>query len=400
MADIKPPQEPPQVAWTFNRQGPFYRLQWRLGLLTDTDLAAGRRAVLFLLVAWVPAIVLSTLTGNAWGDHHERSILLDFSAYAFAIAIGAFVLMEQSSDRRMAWLVRQFVATGIATPGAQSCLTETRLRLERRSGSATIEAALLVLSYLLAFGWIDAGLTRVPTGTWFGQVVDGAPRLNYAGWWIVLVALPLFWFLLLRWVWRFATWSLLLRDIARCDLRLVATHPDRCGGLAFIGQYPKTYLLFAFAVSTVVSATVLKQVVFGGASMMAFKFAWIGMILFLLAAFAAPLFFFAPLLVGLKRRGLSTYGALVSRHNLAFEVRWIPGSASDRGEDPLGSPDMSSLADLAAGYELVKNMRAAPLTKESLMPVLIAALVPVMAVAATQVPVAKILSEVKGLLLL
>ncbi len=243
-------------------------------------------------------------------------------------------------------------------------------------------------------------MTRVPTGTWFGQVVDGAPRLNYAGWWVVLVALPLFWFLLLRWVWRFATWGLLLRDIARCDLRLVATHPDRCGGLAFIGQYPKTYLLFVFAISTVVAATVLKQVVFGGASLMAFKFAWIGMILFLLAAFAAPLFFFAPLLVGLKRRGLSTYGALVSRHNLAFEARWIPGSASEGSDDPLGSPDMSSLADLAAGYELVKNMRAAPLTKESLMPVLIAALIPIMAVAATQVPVAKILSEVRGLLLL
>jgi hypothetical protein len=50
------------------------------------------------------------------------------------------------------------------------------------------------------------------------------------------VSLPLFWFLLGRWVWRFVTWGLMLRDIARCDLRLVATHADRCGGIAFIGE--------------------------------------------------------------------------------------------------------------------------------------------------------------------
>lgn len=182
---------------------------------------------------------------------------------------------------------------------------------------------------------------------------------------------------------------------------LVATHPDRCGGIAFIGQYPKTYLLFVFAVSTVVSATVLKQVVFGGVSLMAFKFALLGMILFLLAAFAAPLALLSPKLVQLKRRGFKhVYGTLVSHHNLAFEARWIAQSDPEQAEEPLGSPDMSSLADLAAGYELVKKMRAVPLTKESFMPVLLAALIPMLVVAATQAPLAKILSEIKGLLLL
>jgi hypothetical protein len=41
----------------------------------------------------------------------------------------------------------------------------------------------------------------------------------------------LFWFLLLRWLWRHAVWGLLLRDLARLELRLVATHPDGAGGL-------------------------------------------------------------------------------------------------------------------------------------------------------------------------
>ena len=36
---------------SFNRLGPFYRLQLKLGLLTETDLAAGRRAILFMALA-------------------------------------------------------------------------------------------------------------------------------------------------------------------------------------------------------------------------------------------------------------------------------------------------------------------------------------------------------------
>jgi hypothetical protein len=192
----------------------------------------------------------------------------------------------------------------------------------------------------------------------------------------------------------------MLRDIARCDLRLVATHPDRCGGIAFIGQYPKSYTLFVFAISSVVAAGVLKHVVYAGASLMTFKFALIGLVVFLCVAFVLPLLAFSPVLKALKRQGLSRYGALASRHNLAFEGKWIGGTAGDPAEGPLGSPDVSSLADLAAGYELVKNMRTLPVTKASVVPLVLAALAPLAAVALTQAPFKLILGELKGLLLL
>ena len=98
---------------SFNCQGPFYRLQRRLGLLSTGDLAAGRRAAQFVALAWIPTVLLAAVQGFALNPHHERAILYDFSAYAFAIAIAAFVLMEQTSDRRMTWLVSEFTARGI-----------------------------------------------------------------------------------------------------------------------------------------------------------------------------------------------------------------------------------------------------------------------------------------------
>jgi hypothetical protein len=389
--------------WTFNAHGPFYRLQRRLGLLRDDNLASGRRALLFVALAWLPLALLAALQGVAFGEHHERALLFDYGVYAFAIAIAAFVMMEQSSDARMRWLVEEFTRTGIAATGGSAGFARARENMARRTGSALAEALLLALSYATAWYWLNGTIERVDGGTWAGRINGGRLDLTLAGWWALLVSLPLFTFLLGRWLWRFYTWGALLADIARCELRLVATHPDGCGGLAFIGKYPMTYMQFVFALSTVVSAAVLKQVVYAGASLMSFKFALAGMVVFLVVAFALPLLSFTPVLLALKRQGLSLYGALASRHNLAFEARWVGAGGTAEppaGEEALGTPDISSLADLAAGYELVQKMKPAPITVQGLVPLVLAALVPVAVVAATQVPVKQVLGEVKKLLLL
>jgi hypothetical protein len=387
------------VPMSFNRLGPFYRLQRRVGLLSDADLAAGRRALLFVAIAWLPVMLLAAVQGYALNEHHERAVLFDFSAYAYAIAIFAFVLMEAASETRMDSLITQFVAQGIIPPASRERFAQARRRMERRTASWIVEAIILVGAYALAYQSLERGAARIDDGTWFGAIVDGSVQLTLAGWWSLLVALPLFWFLLGRWLWRFVTWGLLLRDVARCDLKLVATHADRCGGLAFIGHYPNTYLMFVFALSTVVAATVLKHVVYGGAELMSFKYALIGLVAFLAVAFIVPLTAFVPVLSALKKSGLRRYSVLVTRHNLAFEAKWID-DAGRSDEQPLGSPDVSSLADLATSYEMIKNIRPLPVTKETIMPLILAALIPFIGVALSQVPLKQILGEVKGLLLL
>jgi hypothetical protein len=399
MAATDLPQSP-APRFSFNRQGPFYGLQRRLGLLSDSQLAVGRRALLFLALAWLPALLLAAMQGLALNVQHERALLLDFSVYAFGLAIVAFVLMEQTSDTRMAWLVSQFVAQGIVRESARAGFVDVRLRMERRTGNAWVEGLILVLAYVVAYQWLAIGAARIPGGTWYSQPAGGLLQPTLAGWWTLLVALPLFWFLLGRWLWRFVTWGLMLRDIAGCDLRLVPTHPDRCGGIAFIGQYPKTYLMFVFALSSVVAAGVLKTVVYAGASLLSFKFALFGLVAFLVIAFVLPLLAFAPVLSALKKQGLSRYGALVSQHHLAFEAKWLGGGVAKPGDEVLGSPDVSSLADLSAAYDLVKAMQVVPVTKASIFPLLLAATVPLAAVALTRAPFKAIFGSIKGLLLL
>jgi len=384
--------------WSFNRLGPFHALQQRLGLITSTELHAGRRAVLFAALAYVPALLLALLQGYALGEHHQRALLFDFSAYATVVAIAAFVLMEQSSDWRMQVLVHKFVAQDLLTPADRPRMDQARLAMERRTGAWWVEAALLIAAYVLAYRWQFGLAQRIDGGTWIGRVVDGDFQITLAGMWALAVTMPLFLFLLGRWIWRFFTWAWLLRDIARCELRLVATHADRCGGLAFIGQYPKTYMLFMFALSTIVSATVAKQVVYAGASLSSFKFAALGTIVFLVVCFVLPLFAFTPRLTRLKFDGLTLYSGLIGRHNLAFEAKWLTGADRPAAAESVGSPDMSSLADLSMSYDLVRRILPVPIVKEGIVPLVGVAVLPMLVVAATQVPISQLVASLKALL--
>jgi hypothetical protein len=56
--------------------------------------------------------------------------------------------------------------------------------------------------------------------------------------------------------------------------------------------------------------------------------------------------------------------------------------------------------NLSAGYELVRKIRPVPVTKQSIGPLILAALLPLVVVAATQAPFTQIRDAIKGSLLL
>ena len=56
-----------------------------------------------------------------------------------------------------------------------------------------------------------------------------------AGWWYILISLPILYFFLACWAWLFLLWAWFLFRTSRLDLELTPTHPDRAGGLGFLG---------------------------------------------------------------------------------------------------------------------------------------------------------------------
>ena len=160
----------------------------------------------------------------------ERAFFLDFTVHArFIIAILMFTLMERIAERRIAGLIRQFTAAGLVSGEERGHFQAVLHRADRRSSSTLAEIVMLVLAYVAAAIGVTAQLSLVES-SWLGTLAGGDLSFTLAGWWIVLVSLPLFWFLLLRWLWRFVVWTILLRDFARLKLRLVAIHPEQSPG--------------------------------------------------------------------------------------------------------------------------------------------------------------------------
>jgi hypothetical protein len=104
----------------------------------------------------------------------------------------------------------------------------------------------------------------------------------------------------------------------------------------------------------------------------------------------APLLAFQPALARAKRRALADYGALVARHGRLVRERWIEGrDPQDAGL--LEAPEIGPVADTIALYEAVERARTVPIGKRTLVEILVPLAVPMIAVAALQVPIGDML---------
>ena len=96
-------------------------------------------------------------------------------------------------------------------------------------------------------------------GTWYVAVGPaGDEHLTLAGWWYAFVSLNLFRFVLFRWYFRLIIWYVFLWRVSRLPLRLNPLHPDRAGGLGFIGNS-----VFAFTPVLLAHTVVLSGVIGG-----------------------------------------------------------------------------------------------------------------------------------------
>jgi hypothetical protein len=204
--------------------------------------------------------------------------------------------------------------------------------------------------------------------------------------------LPIYQFILLRWGYRIIVWGYLLSKIARMDLHLTATHPDRAGGLGFIGRSIVPFGLIGLILGAVLSATIASRVLFGGESLSAMLPTYGVLVALSLMISIGPILFFIPKLHRLKHQGLSQYSKLATIYTLDFQKKWIvPEAASD--ETLLGSADIQSLADLGNSFQIIEEMKLVPMSRINLLTALALNVIPALPLALTVMPLKDILHK-------
>src|SRR5262249_45714888 len=167
--------------------------------------------------------------------------------------------------------------------------------------SKVADAVLLLLAFARSFVYF-----RVHPGrAWLGTHPAISP--TPAGWWFAIVSLPLIYFVTWWWIWRIFVWIYVLARVARMNLSLIATHPDRAGGMGFLGGTQMRFAYLAAGGSTVISADAAMLILVRGHTLEDFQILIPLIILVLVGLVIAPLLFFSNDFVSCARIGKRLY---------------------------------------------------------------------------------------------
>jgi len=207
-------------------------------------------------------------------------------------------------------------------------------------------------------------------------------HLTKAGCWYAFVSIPIFQFILLRWYMRLVLWFWLLWKFSRLNLQLSAAHPDRAGGIGFLGSNSDAFAPILFAQGSLLAGVIASRVLYQGQNLLAFRMQAAGFIVFFILFILGPLVMFTPQLDRAKRAGKAYYGLLASRFVFGFEAKWTPSSAPGTGE--LHADDIQGLADLGSSYSAVRGMRLVPFALEDVTFLVVTTVLPLLPLVLTR----------------
>jgi hypothetical protein len=374
--------------------GPFYRLL-RWAHLTGPALEQLPRRILFsALITWLPLAVLSLIEGNPFGI--KLTFLHDVEAQVrFLVAVPVLIAAEPIVHWRMRVTIVRFVDRGIIRPEDFPKFKAAIEAATRLRDSLPLELALPIFVYTVG-QWVWRSQSALETASWYGAPHGAHLALTLPGYWYAFVSLPFFQFILLRWYVRFFIWFRFLWMISRFDLHLLPAHPDRAGGIGFLGVGSYAFGPILFAQGAVLAGLIANRIFYQGQNLLSFKLNILAFVAVFLAFTLAPLLVFTPQLNAAKRRGLGEYGTLAASYVSEFEVKWLPAGEQKTNahhDELLGSGDFQSLADLGNSFGFVRDMRLVPFSLEDVFRLAIATALPLLPLLLTIMPLDELLTR-------
>ena len=374
----------------FERGGPAQRLVNRLFQRLGLNLTVRVRVFGFLVITWVPLLLLALLEGRALGTLPTESLLLDFGTYArFFLGVPLLVAAELVVGPRLRAAGLQFVQSGFVRPEDYPAFDRAIVRAAKWRESAWAE--LILLAVAISGAWLFTPETVTgEIATWRSPNFPGAPLgISLTALWYRLIAVPLLQFFWYRWLWRLLVWASFLWSVSRLNLNLVGTHADQAGGLGFLGTAHTSFGIFAIAMNSVLSAEAAFLIVFKKAEIATFQVPYAVVLLIVELMFLGPLLIFTPTLMRTRLAWLRDYSLLVTRYNRAFQEKWIMGQiATD--EPLLGSADIQSLADLGSSFEYLRGMKVVPFGLRAVVQLALVASLPCLPLILLVVPVSQV----------
>jgi hypothetical protein len=353
--------------------GPPSALEVWLRLRKPNERPILRLVILVAAITWLPLLVLTALHGDLVHAPDSGAFLQDFAVNArFLLALPVLVISEAICIPRFGAIARQFAESDLIRDSERLRFEAILASTRRLRDWKFAEIVVVIVAYLIVAALMKAPLSHFPA---WHRAADGA-GYSAAGWWALLVSLPLLLIFQLGWLWRLVLWYRMLWLISRLDLHLLAAHPDRAGGLLFVGFSLRTWALPALAISVTAAGAVANRIMHEGHSPFDYKYQVLALAVSLLILYTAPLTVFYRNLLKSWRLAMPDYAVLAGRVGHELERNWFKGRTEPFDEDPLQTSAFSATTDL---YQVVANayeMRFVPVDVQSVIYLAVVALLP------------------------
>ena len=365
------------------------RLLARFGLSSDPDHRSLWVTLLVVGIISIPPLLLSVLSGTAWGTAVDIPFLHDANSLVrLFVVVPVLVVAANAVGVQLAVAMSYLDGSSLIGEADRPEYADALADIRRRASSTAVELVILALALLVPLLLLllvkaepRSGLTN-----WMLHAPDDI-HLSPAGWYFTLISRPLVGFFLVLWAWRYLVWCLFMRRLGALDLELKPAHPDLVGGINPVVRAHISFVLVGLAVNAALSGAIANEHLYGGVSMTEARPEIIFFTVISVIALAAPLIVFTPGLIRAKNRGLIDYGRLGHDLTIDFDARWqAPG-----GEKLLDTADPSAMADFNADYGTVRGMKVFPLGLRALAVLAVILFMPFGALALTQVSLSQLL---------
>jgi hypothetical protein len=380
-------QEPPDFSLVLG--GPLYQIYRRTHLSGPTLELLQRRVLVISFSAWLPLGVLAAIEGHLLGGQ-GLTFFGDIESHVrFLAALPLFIVAELVVHSRLRPVIKLFVERRIIALDEMPRFNAALEAASRACNSPWLEIALVLFIYIAGhLFWRHQ--VALEEATWYASPDGSGIHLTLAGYWFSFVSIPIFQFIFLRWYLRLGIWFLFLWRTSRLKLQLLPTHPDRSGGIGFLGGSSYAFAPILFAQGTLLAGLIASRIFYQGQSLMSFKVSIISLAGFFVLMILGPLTMFTAQLTRTRLSGLGEYGTLATTYVANFDEKWIRGGPKGK---LLGTTDIQSLADLANIYAVVSEMRQVPFTRKDIVRLAVATVLPILPLLLTIMPLEELLTR-------
>ena len=322
-----------------------------------------KRSFLLIAVTWIPLALLAIVSEVHWIQPPGQNFFLDFAAYGqLLIGLPMFLIAERVIDGQTRDAARCFLTTGVVEVGDAVRLFHLNSRVERLRKRLGPELVCIAFAYGVTAAWMIPEMQN-DRNTWHAMdPINQWQSLTWPGLYLLAVVGPLTTYWWLRWSWKIGIWSWYLYRLSRLRLNLVASHPDKTGGIGFLSDAQTKFglVILAYGISYI-APTILYKLKFEGATIVVLS-VWGYAASFVIGApllFTLPLFMFTKQLYHAKSRALEVFQERSMERAKAFEEKWLKACTSGQYELMSGS-DLAGLNALNQVYHHIHTMRVVP----------------------------------------